>query len=146
MSDFTLARTAKSAVSTGITSQAVAAGANYLGSEMDNSAAENPSDATTEITYDSASSPAAGKTLELYLLRAPDGTNYEEGDASPTDPADHKQPVLTLALDEDTDTHRFVFDHALPPDKCKWLVKSESDQSCTVTVKTWTTKPHLTQD
>ena len=129
---------------TGIAAQAIAAGANYLGSEIDN-LVNLDQDSSWQLNYDSAVSPAAGSTLELYILYDfGDAGVYEEGDAVPTDPI--KPPLKIVALEADTDTHYVVFAASLLPHPFKVLVKSESNQSCTVTVLLETHPSHATQD
>ena len=123
--------TAKTGRTTGITAQAVAAGANYLGASIDNATNKDRfCDIAISSTFGTA--PTADKTIELYLLYSDDGTSYELGDAS-TDPK--KSPAAVQALAAIVSEQIAVFaGFQLAPRPFKILVKSEADQSDTLTV------------
>ena len=119
---------------TGISSQAIAAGANYLGSAI-----ANDTNLDTlwdiEVDYTPAVAPTAGDYIEVYLLYSQDGTNYEDGDATPTDPV--KAPVGIVRCFTDTTRRRFLISGVpLSQYKLKVLLKSEVAQSITVNAVT----------
>ena len=131
-------KTTPTSRTTGISAEAIAAGANYLGSEIDFSTILDTF-CDIEIKYTNGVAPAAGKYLEVFLLVAMDDTNYEIGDATPTDPM--AIPVGTVRLYTNTTADRIhtIKNVPLGQYKTKVLIKSESDQSCTVTatLKSW---------
>jgi len=119
----------------GISSQSITAGSNYLGSAIDNSSNLDMF-ADIEIEWSCATAPTADKNLELYLLYAQDGTNYEDGDSS-TDPK--VAPAGVAPAYADTATHRKVIRRVkVEPQKLKILIKSELDQDATVSVNVQT--------
>ena len=123
--------TDKTGRTTGIANQTVTAGANYLGSAIDNASSK---DRFCDISISSAfgSVPTVDKTIEVYLLYSDDGVSYELGDAS-TDPK--KMPVAIQSLAAVTTEQIAVFTGVpLAPRAFKILVKSEVDQSDTITV------------
>ena len=120
--------------STGISAQAIAAGANYLGSEIDNSANLDTL-CDIEVDYTPGVGPTAGDYIEAYLVYAQDGTNYEDGDATPTDPV--KASVGIVRCFTDTTRRRFLISGVpLSQFKFKVLLKSEVAQSITVNAVT----------
>lgn len=136
MANFSHGWVAKTSRSTGIAAQAIAAGANYLGSEIDRTSdTPIPDMAEVELTFASAVSPAAGSYVEIYMLIAADGTNYEDGGVG-TDPI--KTRLKPVNLPADTSTHRITFQCSIPPSKFKLLIKSESNQSVTCTLLCYT--------
>lgn len=117
---------------TGIAAQAVAAGANYLGSEIDNTAnLDTHLDIQIGVTCGTA--PTANKTVEIYILLALNGTDYEQGNADPVDPT---RPADALFVARAVTTAQVVTITGLqiPPAKFKILVKSELDQTASITV------------
>lgn len=117
---------------TGISAQTIAAGANYLGSEIDNSS-NLDAEATVEVAHTCSTAATAGGTLLIYLLKAVDGTNYEDGDATPTDPT--RSPDMVVVTRNVTAAQRTTKARIpLGPHKYKVLVRSELDQSASVTV------------
>jgi len=129
--------TAPTARTSGISAQSVAAGANYLGSEIDN---ETNLDmyAAVELSMTPGSAPTAGNVVELYVLYAIDGTNYEQG-AVATDP--EKSPAAVYAAKASTDAQAQTIMIPLKPFKFNLLVKSELDQTATITVDIETFNP-----
>ena len=114
---------------TGITSSSITAGANALGDEIDNGTNLDRW-AAFELTFTCSSAPTANTVVELYLIHALDGTNYEDGDATPTDPG--KAPVAVFAARNVTSAQKVsVTGVPLPPFKFKSLLKSELDQNAT---------------
>ncbi|MEA3226024.1 MAG: hypothetical protein U9Q07_08745 [Planctomycetota bacterium] len=129
--------TEPTARTSGISAQSVAAGANYLGSEIDN---ETNLDqfAAIELTMTPGVAPTAGKVVELYILYAIDGTNYEQGGTS-DDPA--RGPDAVFPAEASTSAQATTKHVRLRPFKFKLLVKSELDQEATITVKLETFNP-----
>lgn len=80
-----------------------------------------------ELTVDFASAPGAGGTLYLFMVTAPDGTNYADGSGS-VDPGNHTL-VSVLPVRVDANPQRLmshVFD--LEPSKTKFLLLNQTDQ------------------
>ena len=127
----TVKHEAASSRTSGISAQAVTTGANFLGSEIDNSVNKDLF-LDFEFVFTSSVSPAAGKSVEVYLIYAVDGTNYDDG-AVGTDPLGN--PIAMISLPEDTSAHQTSRHQIqLTPYKFKILVKSESDQTVTITI------------
>lgn len=113
---------------TGIASATVNAGANSLGSEIDNTANKDRW-ASAELTFTCGVAPTANKVTELYFVSAVDGTNYEDGDGS-VDPVRIRAgvfPARAVTTAQKVTLHNL----ALPPFKFKCLLKSELDQNAT---------------
>lgn len=123
---------------TGIAAQAIVAGANFLGSAIDN-ATNLDLFADIEVAFVCGVAPTANTVLEVYLLYSIGGTNYEDGDATPVDPK--ANPVGTAAAYNDTNTHyQTIKGVPLRPSLFKILVKSELNRDATVTVLCYTNK------
>lgn len=119
-------------LTSGISTQTISAGANYLGSEIDNTV-NRYRYLALEAYYDATgTAPAADKTLEFYLIAALDGTNYEDGDATPTDPK--IAPIHVFACRNVDINRQSAWHIPIPPCKFKILVKSELDQEVSLTV------------
>jgi len=117
---------------TGIVTQAIAAGANYLGSEIDNGTNKDRF-ITVDLTFTCGSAPTADKTIELYVIYDVTSSDYEEGDATPTDPK--KSPVAIFAAKAVTAAQQIVFESIpIAPFAFKLLLKSELDQSASCTL------------
>lgn len=114
---------------TGISGATLAAGANFLGDAIDNGTNKDRFCAI-EVTFTGASTPTVDTLLEIYILYAADGTNYEDGDATPTDPK--KPPVGCVAARAVAGAQKQTLP-AIPlsPFKFKILVKSELDVAIT---------------
>lgn len=114
-------------------SQSLAAGANLISTEQDQDA-ERYLYASFYLEFVAGTAPAADKYVELYVLpKDPDG-NYPDGGAS-TDPnrVYYKGSFYTF---EDTSSHYEAIEHILLPiNDFKVLIKSEVDQSLTVTLE-----------
>lgn len=114
---------------TGISSASINAGANSLGSEIDNSTNKDRW-ASCDLVFTCASAPTLNKVFELYLIYAIDGTNYEAGDATPTDPVKIRAGVFPARAV--TSAQRVALTNIpLSPFKFKCLLKSELDQNAT---------------
>ena len=117
---------------TGVSAQSIATGDNYLGSEIDNSTNLDEF-CSIEILGTPAVAPTAEDPLMVYIVYAIDGTNYEDGDATPTDPK--KAPVAVLLVKASTNAQKIATLRVpLAPHKFKILVRNEADQSVTTTV------------
>jgi len=83
---------------------------------------------TCKLTWTCGTAATADKAIELYVLYAVDGTNYEDGDATPTDP--HKGMAAVFFDDGGTGAQKqTVVSVPLMPFKFKLLLKSELDQT-----------------
>jgi hypothetical protein len=121
----------------GISSESISAGANNLGDEVDNSSNKDRF-ASFSLIFTCATAPTAGKVMELYIVYAIDGTNYEAGDATPTDPVKIRAGVFPAR--NVTAAQRVNLTNVpLAPFKLKCLLKSELDQNATsVTMQMYT--------
>lgn len=125
----TLKPTTLNALTTGITSQAIANGASYPGSEIDNTS-NRYSLMAVEVVWSYSTAPTANKTVELQIIESLDGTNYEDqartiaAFSPPADTADHRRVLLTA--------------YPLLADKFKLVVKNtDTGQTITATVRAW---------
>lgn len=119
---------APSAGSSGITSSSMNAGANLLSSEIDNET-NLDTHLMLELTWTCSSASTVNSAVEVYILYALDGTNYEDGDAS-TD--SYKLPVGAFYDDGGTGAQKQTIGPIpLMPFKFKVLLKSELDQNAT---------------
>ncbi len=138
----TIRLTAGTTRSSGIASASVAAGSNYLGNVIDN-AANLDAYASIEIVWQCIGAPSADKVLEVYLLYAMNGSDYEDGDGDGTGSGDvdPKSPLVGVApISTDANTHRYLIRNIpLEPYPVKVLLKSGSDQPavCSVNVTTY---------
>ncbi len=81
-----------------------------------------------ELTVDFVSAPSATATVSIYMVTAPDGTNYEDG-SSTVDPGAHTL-VCTIPVRADTAAQRLcskVF--ALEPAKTKFILLNNTGQA-----------------
>jgi len=120
--------TAGTSQSTGISSTTMNAGANLLSSEIDN-ATNKDRMLDLELAWTCSTASTAGYVVEVYILYAMDGTNYEDGGTS-ADPA--KNPTRLFVDDGGTGAQRQTrLQIPLSPFKFKILLKSELDQNAT---------------
>jgi len=114
----------------------LAAGANYLGSAIDN-ATNRDKFCSGDLVFNCAIAPTANKVIELYFLLAVDGSSYEDGNDS-TDPVG--APVACIPARAVTGVQRVALKNILiGPFKFKPLLKSELDQDATgVTLQIYT--------
>ena len=119
--------TAGTSRTSGISAASLAAGANLLGSAIDNST-NLDAYLSVDLAWTCSVAATADKVIELYILYAIDGTNYEDGDAVPTDP---KKPLTAVFADDGgTGAQRQArVNIPLAPYKFKILLKSELDQA-----------------
>jgi len=117
---------------TGISSQAIANAASFTGDAIDN-ATNRDTYLSVELSWSYATAPTAGKTVEVHVLYAVDGTNFEE-----LSPQSMRAVVSPLA---DTSSHRRLILDAIPlaPFKFKLAVKNvDTAQTITATLKAYT--------
>jgi len=126
----------------GISAASLNAGANALGSAIGNDSNLDRW-ADFELQFTCSVAPTANTVVELYLLYALDGTNYEDGSAAPIDPT--KTPVGVFTARAVTSAQRVTLSHVpLSPHKFKCLLKSELDQNATgVTLTCYTYNEEL---
>jgi len=123
---------ALASTSTGVSSQAVANGATFTSAtEIDNTTARYGYMAV-EAVWQYATAPTANMSVEIYLLRSLDGTNYEEvapqvlvaGFSPPADTAAHRRVLLTA--------------FPLVAAKYKFAVRNvDTQQQITISVNAW---------
>ncbi len=81
-----------------------------------------------EIQVTFASSPAAGSYLQLHMITAPNGTNYEDGSSS-VDPGAHTV-VANVPVRATTNAQRLLTDlFVLKPGKTKFILYNGTDKS-----------------
>jgi hypothetical protein len=121
--------TGPTARTTSISSSSMNQGANVLSGEIDN---ETNLDrfATFKLSFNCATAPTAGYCVELYILYDVTGSEYEDGDATPTDPT--KAPAAIFAARAVTG-EQIIVQALVPiaPFAFKLLLKSELDQDAT---------------
>jgi hypothetical protein len=81
-----------------------------------------------ELTVTFGSAPSAGALVNVYMVTAPDGTNYEDGSSS-SDPGMHTH-VATVALKATTSAQRVssaMF--PLKPLKTKFILENRTSQA-----------------
>ena len=118
--------------STGVSSQAIANGATFTSAtEIDNTSGRYGYMAV-EAVWQYATAPTANRSVEVYLLRSLDGTNYEEvgpqaivaGFSPPADTAEHRRVLLTA--------------FPLIAAKYKFAVRNvDTAQSITISLNAW---------
>lgn len=122
----TIKADAAAARTTGIDTVTIAAGANYLGSEIDNATNEDLY-LNLELSWQCTTAATENYVVECYILYALDGTNYEDGGVS----VDPKTTPATFFVDNGLTTaqQKSVINIPLAPYKFKILLKSELDQT-----------------
>lgn len=122
---------------TGLGNSALTAGANLLSSEVDNQANLDRLLAL-ELAWRCTTAATAGSVVEVYILYAVDGTNYEDGGVG-VDP--FKAPIGVFVDNGGSASQKQTISGIpLAPHKFKVLLKSELDQdasSVTLTAKTY---------
>lgn len=121
---------APTSITTGISAGSLNAGANLLGSEYDNETQQYRW-AMATLTWTCSTASTAHEVVELYLIYATDGTNYEDGGTS-VDP--YKAPVATFKDDGGTGAQKQTAQVLIPlgPFKFKPLIKSELTNNATL--------------
>lgn len=103
------------------------AGRSAAGTEVDNSANLDMF-GVLELSVTFGTAPAAGGYVEIYMVTAPDGTNYEDG-SNTVDPGTHKLidriPVRAVT------TAQRLSGRLIPllPEKTKFLIYNGSGQA-----------------
>lgn len=123
--------------STGISSQSIADGASYTGSEIDN-ATNKDTLMSVELAWSYSTAPTADKTVELHMLYSLDGTNYEE--------LSTQTMRAVVSPPADTSSHRRLLLDGVPiqPFPFKLAVKNtDTGQSITATVTAYTWQQEL---
>jgi hypothetical protein len=107
----------------------LASAARALGDEVNNEDANQFADIELKARFTSA--PAAGAVVELYLVNAIDGTNYEDGDSSttPARPPDAILPVRAVTTQQRVTVRSVV----LPAGKFKPLIVNTAGVAMTNT-------------
>lgn len=81
-----------------------------------------------EINVTFGSSPTAGGYLNLYMLTAPDGTNYDSGSSS-VDPGGHTL-IASLVVQASTSAQRLMSPvFALQPSPTKFILENKTSQA-----------------
>lgn len=128
------------AKTTGISAASVVAGGNVLGSVIDNRTGLDQF-CTIEILANFAVAPLANKIVTVYLLYSLDGVNFEDGSAT-VDPT--KAPTAVLTTRNVVGDQRTIIPNVpLDPHQFKILVKNSADQTATITVNLYTTRPEV---
>jgi hypothetical protein len=113
-------------VTSPISSGSASADAGILGSEYDNET-NRKRFATFVLNVTHATAATANRVWLLYLVFAPDGSNYEDGDAS-TKP--QRMHVSAFPVRDVTTAQKIVMPAiSLPPFKFKPLLWNDTDQS-----------------
>ncbi|GIV52797.1 MAG: hypothetical protein KatS3mg038_3817 [Candidatus Kapaibacterium sp.] len=124
---------------TGITSQSIASGTNFIGSTIDN-AANLDAILDLEIIWQYATAPTANKSVRIYLRYALDGVNFET--ANTTDEPVWLAQVAGFSPPANTNQYRIVRgDIPLLPYPFQIVVRNhDTTQPITVTVNAVTRK------
>lgn len=113
-------------LSTGLNSLADAT--NAISSEINNTTNLYLFDDVELYTGTFGSAPAVGSVVELYLVTAFDGTNYEDGDATIVPPAANLVGVFNIR--DSTSAQRHVIRMIpTPPLKYKYVVINKTGQT-----------------
>lgn len=124
MASIKLATTSASTViTTGLNS--LADDANAISSELNNATNLYLFDDVELYTAALGYSPSAGAAIELYLVEALDGTNYEDGDASIDPPSTNLVGVFLLRSTTSAQRH-VIRQVSLPPTKYKYVIINKS--------------------
>lgn len=119
--------TAGTSRTSGISEAAITAGANYLGSEIDNSTNKDKY-LSVDLAFTCGSAPTANTIVELYILYSINGTDYEDGGVS-VDPKKLYacQPFAARAVT--TEQRGTRVNIPIAPFKFKILLKSDLNQN-----------------
>ncbi len=124
--------TAPASRTTGIAAETVAAGANFLGSEIDNEANKDRFCAINVLIDSTGAAFTVNKTLEVYILYDVTSSQYEDGGTS-VDPK--IAPVAVFAVPAlATAIYQTAINIPLAPFAFKILIKSELDVEAAFTV------------
>ena len=126
---------ALTSVSTGVSSQTVANGASYESSTVINNTTNRYSLMAIEAVWSYSTAPTGNKTVEVYLLKSLDGTNFES--LTGGDPV---RPIVSFSPPAVTTTRRLVLIQDLPlvAGKYKLAVKNvDTGQTITITLNAY---------
>jgi hypothetical protein len=122
----------------------LASGARALSSSFggDTTAADLYGDFELVVTF--GVSPSTGATVDLYLLRAADGTNFSDGSSSVAPP--NSAFVGAFEIRAVTSAQRIVLpDIVLPPGLWKALIVNSAGQAMAASGNTLKMRPHSLQ-
>ena len=126
---------------TGISSQEVASGYNYLSSTVIDNSSILDDLADFEIIWQYSTAPTANKSLRLYIVYSMDGENWEDAASDTVEPV---QLTLVTAWSPPADTvsHRIIRgSFPLLPYPFRLLVRNhDTGQAVTITVNCITRK------
>lgn len=95
--------------------------ANAISSEIDNTSNLHLFDDVEWVHAALGYTPAAGSVIELYIVEALDGTNYEDGDASIDPPATNLVGVFNIRSTTSAQRH-VIRQIPIPPFKFKYVI------------------------
>lgn len=131
---------------TGIAAQTLNTLCHFAGAEIDNSVNLDES-ADIELLFTLAATPVAGAPINVHILYAPDGTNYEDGIPATNDGTAAASPVPfpsslvgSVGVAAASTAQRVTLrDIPLQPHKMKLVIYNGTTKSCTnlLTVKLW---------
>lgn len=127
---------AKASRTSGISAGTLSAGGNLLGNEIDN-ATNKDKFLVGMLSVNCSTAPAADRVIEFFVLydHAGDGS-YERGSGS-VDPV--RSPSYSVPVAAVTGAQFYpIPEIPISPSKFKPLLKSEINQSATVTLSLWT--------
>lgn len=113
----------------GISSQTVSNGSSYTSSTVIDNTSNRNSLMVIEAVWSYTTAPTGSRTVEIYLLKSIDGTNYEA--------VAETFPLSSFSPPADTSSHRHVVGQDIPllPCKYKLAVKNvDTQQTITITV------------
>lgn len=122
-------------VSTGVSSQTVATGASYESSTVIDNTTNRYSLMAIEAVWSYSTAPTAYKTIEIYLLKSLDGTNFESLISG-----DPVRPIVSFSPPSVTTIRRLALIQDLPlvAGKYKLAVKNvDTGQTITITLNAY---------
>lgn len=105
-----------------VTTAALANNANALSPAYTPTSLNYPR-AEVEFTGQWGTAPSANTGLSVWFLRRPNGTDYEDGDATPTTPA--RAPDVVIPVRAVNTAQRVVRECWIPPGTLKVLVRND---------------------
>jgi hypothetical protein len=112
----------------GSSSSIITTGMNSLANEGNAVSSEINNATNSSLFHDAelylaapGSAPSAGAVVELYIIQALDGTNYEDGDASTDPPAVNLVGVFQISASA-TAQRRTIRGITIPPTKFKYVL------------------------
>ena len=89
-----------------------------------------------ELVVTFGAAPTAGTTVEVYMVGAPDGTNYSDGDRNSA------ELVVVFTLRNNAANRVLRRDVPLPPHSAKFFIRNNSGQSTSGTANALKLFPH----